>query len=316
MAIRHQIGRKQQVFWFTFWDEHIDWQTTGKDWYYNHSTRNQVIGDYELAHIFTGSDLAWLYAYFDSGSVHRDSGMAHFIQNTYYHPKNDPDQNDGYRLVPGWDKANDVNGNWQRDWDADYDYNNATTNFTVQRTSAPYYIQDAGGGQSRISWSANKWQNAYVKMGWNANADTFSTTVDSSTTTRLYLHTQPSSHTYLWFIVDNPSATNHNAVAMRDTCARIRTSVSWDYYLINCRHWKMREFAGRLFHSRVKSRPRQPADIYPDDVLKSCCTWSSGSGWWDDIVMGGACQEGLDDDDIWRPAQRTYLKQIKDSSGH
>jgi hypothetical protein len=300
--------------WFcTFWDEHIDWQTTGKDEYYNCSTRNQVVGSYELAHIWTGSDLAWMFAYFDSAGVHRDSGLAHFSQNTYYRPNHLTD--DGKRLVPGWDKRNDVNGNWQRDWDADYDYNNATTNFTIQRTSAPYYIQDAGGGQSAISWTANKWQNAYVKMGWGGDADTFATTVDSSTTTRLYLHSQPSSHTYLWFIVDNPSAVNHNAVAMRDTCARIRTSVSWDYYLINCRYWKMREFAGRFFHARVKSGPAQRADIYPDDVLKTCCTWSCGSGWCDQIDMGGGCQEGLDDDDIWRPAQRTYLHQIKDSLG-
>jgi hypothetical protein len=300
--------------WFcTFWDEHIDWQTTGKNDYYNCSTRNQVIGSYELAHIFTGSDLAWLYAYYDSAGIHRDSGLAHFNQNTYYCPLNASATEK--ILVPGWNKVNDVNGNWQRDWDADYDYNNATTYFTVQRTSAPYYIRDAGGGRAGISWATrNKWQNAYVKMGWGADADTFTTTVDSSHADTLYLHGQPSSHTYTWFIVDNPSATNHNAVAMRDTCARIQTN-GWGYYLINCRHWKMREFAGRFFHSRVLERPRKPSDIYPDDVLKTCATWSCGSGWCDQIDMGGSCQEGLDDDDIWRPAQRTYLHQIKDSLG-
>jgi len=297
--------------WFTFWDEHIDWQTSGKEWYYPHATRNQVVGTYELAQAWQPTRLPWLYAFYDSNSVHRDSGVVHVKVNSYYYPRNELVGTS--RLLPGWDPVNDVNGNWQRDKKADYDYNNATTYFTVDYTSK--YIQDVGGGQMG-SWTANEWQRDYVKMGWGGNADTVAFRVDSNTTTRIYLNGNIPSHTYTWFIVDDSSAVNHNAVAMTDSLARIRPQ-AWTYNLINIKHWLAKAFAGKFFHNLIHTDllGREPTDIYPDDILKTNVSYSCGSGWCDNWTMGGICLEGLDDDDIYRPAVRDYLRQIKDSLG-
>jgi hypothetical protein len=300
-------------WWCTFWDEHIDWQTTGKTNYYSCATRNQVVGTYELIQCWLAiaNRHTWLWAFFDSSGVHRDSGVAHVKVNSYCYPRNEAEGTS--RFIPGWDPVNDINGDWQRDKEADYDYNNDTTYFTVDYTSN--YIQDAGGGRMG-SWTANEWQRDYVKMGWGGNADTVAFRVDNNTTTRLYLNASIPSHTYTWFIVDDSSAVNHNAVAMTDSLARIRTQ-RWTDFLMNVKHWLTRAFAGRFFHNYIHTEllGREPTDIYPDDIPKTDISWSTGSGWYDNWTMGGICLEGLDDDDIYRPAVRGYLKAINDSLG-
>ncbi len=299
--------------WFTFWDEHIDWQTSGKTWYYNHATRGQPVGTYELIQCWEAysNRHTWLWAFFDSSGVHRDSGVAHVKVNSYYYP-NTEDVGTS-RLIPGWDPVNDVNGNWQRDKKADYDYNNATTYFTVDYTSK--YIQDVGGGQMG-SWTANEWQRDYVKMGWGGNADTVAFRVDSNTTSRLYLNASIPSHSYTWFIVDDSSAVSHNAVAMTDSLARVHPQ-RWTDVLMNVKHWLTRAFVGRFFHNYIHTEllDREPTDIYPDDITRTNPSWSCGSGWCDNWTMGGTCLEGLDDDYIYQPAVRKYLSQIKDSLG-
>ncbi|MFH0931509.1 MAG: hypothetical protein V1890_06205, partial [Candidatus Zixiibacteriota bacterium] len=298
-------------WWCTFWDEHIDWQTSGKTNYYTCATRNQVVGTYELCIRWALNRLPWLYAFYDSNSVHRDSGVAHVKVNSYYYP--DFEVVGTSRLLPGWDPVNDVDGDWQRDKEADYDYNNASTYFTVNYT--PDYIEDASGGQMG-TWTANEWQRDYVKMGWGLDADTVAFRVDSNTTTRLYLNGDIPSHTYTWFIVDDSDAVNHNAVAMTDSLARIRTGW-WTGNLINIKHWLAKAFVGRFFHSLIHTDllGREPTDIYMDDVPKTCPSWATGSGWADNWTTGGICLEGLDDDDIYRPYVREYLSQIRDSLG-
>jgi len=299
-------------WWCIFWDEHIDWQTSGKTNYYSCATRNQPVGTYELCQIWYSNRLPWLYAFFDSNGVHRDSGVVHLKVNSYYYPRLEAIGTS--RLVPGWDPVNDVNGDWQRDKKADHDYNNATTYFTV--TYSPDYVEDAGGGRMG-SWTANEWQRDYVKMGWGGDVDTVAFRVDSNTTTRLYLNGDIPSHTYTWFIVDDSSAVNHNAVAMVDSLGRLLTTEWTPHNLINIKHWLAKAFAGRFFHNMIHTDllGREPTDIYPDDVLKTNPAYSSGSGWTEHWIMGGTCLEGLDDDDIYRPSVREYLRQIKDSLG-
>jgi hypothetical protein len=160
-----------------------------------------------------------LAQWFTAHSAHPESRLIHWRTNTWEHPLC---VNDWF-FVPGWDNANDADHNWTRDKESDYDYNNNLygTRFTVQRTTSPYYIQDASGGLSGVSWTTNKWKRDYVKLGWGANGDTVSYRADSSTTSRIYLPSQPPSHTYNWFFVDDSSAVNHNAVAMSDTQARV-----------------------------------------------------------------------------------------------
>jgi hypothetical protein len=299
-------------WWCIFWDEHIDWQTSGKTNYYSCATRNQPVGTYELSQIWYSAYLPWLYAFFDSNNVHRDSGVAHLKVNCYYYPRLEAVGTS--RLVPGWDPVNDVNGDWQRDKEADYDYNNASTYFTV--SYSPDYIEDVGGGRMG-AWTANEWQRDYVKMGWGGDADTTAFRVDSNTTTRLYLNSDIPSHTYTWFIVDDSSAINHNAVAMVDSLARLITTEWTPHNLINIKHWLARAFAGRFFHNMIHTAllGREPTDIYPDDVPKTNPAYSSGSGWTEHWTMTGTCLEGLDNDDIYRPNVREYFRQIKDSLG-
>jgi len=298
--------------WYRFWDEHIDWQTSGKSWYYPHTTRNQVVGTYELIQCWLSNRIPWLFAYFDSMGVHRDSGIAHVKVNSYYHPLTEASSSS--RFLPGWDPVNDANNNWVRDKKADFDYNNGqVTNFSINYTNR--YIEDASGGQMG-AWITNEWQRDYVKMGWGGNADTVSFRVDSNTTSRVYLNATIPSHTYTWFIVDDSSAANHNAVAMADSLARVHPQ-RWTDVLMNVRHWLTRAFAGRFFHKLIHTdlQGREPTDIYPDDVLKTNPSWSCGSGWCDNWIMGGTCLEGLDNDDIYRPAVRGYLRQLNDSLG-
>jgi hypothetical protein len=298
--------------WFTFWDEHIDWQTSGKEWYYPHATRNQPVGTYELIQCWLSNRIPWLFAFFDSSGVHRDSGIAHVKVNSYYYPNTEASSSS--RFIPGWDPVNDANNNWARDKKADFEYNNGqVTNFTVNYTSN--YIEDASGGQMGV-WIANEWRRDYVKMGWSGNVDTVSFRVDSNTTSRIYLNAAIPSHTYNWFIVDDSSAVNHNAVAMTDSLARVHPQ-RWTDVLMNVKHWLTRAFAGRFFHKVIHTdlQGREPTDIYPDDVLKTNPSWSCGSGWCDNWIMGGTCLEGLDNDDIYRPAVRGYLRQLNDSLG-
>jgi len=305
-------------WWCTFWDEHIDWQTTGKTNYYDCATRSQPVGTYELILCWAETresdishPLEWLLTYCDSMGVHRDSVLAHVDENSYYHPRLSSE--DFARLIPGWDPANDVGGNWVRDYKADYDYNNATTYFTVDYDSD--YIEDAGGGRMG-TWTVNEWQGDYVKMGWGGNADTVSFVVASNTTTQLYLTGEIPSHTYLWYIVDKSSAVNHNAVAMADSFARIHPG-AWEYRLINPKHWLAKAFVGRFFHAVIHTDllSREPTDIYPDDILKTYVPYSCGSGWCDHWTMGSSSLEGLDDDNVYRPAVREFLGEVKDSLG-
>ncbi|MCJ7458730.1 MAG: T9SS type A sorting domain-containing protein [candidate division Zixibacteria bacterium] len=206
---------------------HIDFQYWGSvtatdptyALYYN---RGQAIGEYYNTWCDNENSerhldlVAWMTA---KGSTHPESCLVHWRTNAWEHPTSVAE----WFFVPGWDNANDADHNWTRDKESDFDYNNAVygTRFTVQRTSSPYYIEDAGGGLSGVSWTANKWRRDYIKLGWGGNPDTVSYRVDSSTTSRLYLPSAPPSHTYTFYFVDDSSAVNHNAVAMADTQARV-----------------------------------------------------------------------------------------------
>jgi len=288
---------------FQFWNEHIDFQTGGKSWYYPHATRNQRIGSYENCwhDYIDGGYYNDIRSYFNSIGVHRDSAFSHYVENTYQ-------SIGGVGLfVPGWNpSSNDQNNDWVRDWDADYDYD---ANFSVDYTDD--YIEDAGGGQQG-SWTTNMWQNDYVKLGWGGNGDTVSFTVASNTTSRIYVDGEIPTHSYTWFIVDDASASDHNAVAMVDSVAHIilySTTPGYQRVPFNVLDSRVQAWAGKNQATTARSiKSQYPYPGLREDNIFKHYPWGKQI-----IVMGGQSLENFED--YWITGFRDFLSEIKDSCG-
>lgn len=255
-----------------------------------------------------------LKQWFTDHSARPESCLIHWHTNTWEHPTSVAE----WFFVPGWDNANDADHNWIRDKEADYDYNNALygTRFSVQRSSYPYYIEDAGGGLSGVSWTANKWKRDYVKLGWGTNADTVSYRADSSTASRIYLPSAPPSHTYNWYFVDDSSAANHNAVAMADSQARV-IQCFWTSDLrqivFNIAHPLVQSWNGHNARKFLKDRGSyRPQHIHSDnpglsiDILLSYLDWTYGG-------TSPTCWNEPEIDTGWRNGNILCHKAIADT---
>ncbi len=217
-----------------WWDNWRDWATlsaSAGELYFGQCDSNGIYYYYNHSHALErGTQMADLKAWWlAKGHVECDSIYIHWRRNTIQVFDISPIV---YTFRPGWNPAvNDTNGDFHRDYDADYDFNHNQANFSVQRTSSPYYITDDSGGKSGVSWTANRWQGAAVKISTGTDADTTRLTCDSSTTSRVYLSgIPPASPT--WYVISKGG--DINAVAMADSQARVGMYSYCDSGETNC----------------------------------------------------------------------------------
>ena len=211
--------------WFQFMNEHIDWQTTGKDWYFPHYTRNQPVGAYWNIHhnVDKGSDYYNIKSFFESRGFHFEEALAHWKDNT-------AQTFEGKTYFrPGWDWANDSNSDRIRDYPSDYASQNE---FTVG-TSWVYH--------PGRNWSINQWQNDYLRLGWWDNGDTVSFIVSRNSSETLFVSGTIPSQSYVYYLVDDINAPNHNAVAQAESLAHIlvyfTSQIAFNIVHPEVKHW-------------------------------------------------------------------------------
>jgi hypothetical protein len=285
---------------FQWLNEHIDWQLTGEEGYFDRYTRGQPIGKYLSPHSdYVGGSLHQrVLNIFQEHGVHADSGFAHWKENTYLCPSQ---VGEDARLVPGWNPVNDRDGDWVRDYEADFGWNNdLVKNFEVYRTR----IVD-----TRKSWTPNQWEDGYLALwygsgyGHDDSLVTFICTGNTQNT--IYVDGSIPEKEYRWYIVDDFRAPDHQAVAMTDSIARI-CGYTWTREHFNVTHELVIQAVSTFadsFTNRIESGYEGPSALFIDDCFlhyppEYCGVW-----------YGGACLEGFTDS-TWAIHFRSFLEAI------
>lgn len=230
--------------WFQFMNTHIDWQTSGKDWYFPHYTRNQPVGAYWNIHhiVDMGTDYNNLKTWFESRGYNFEEALAHWNNNT-------AQTFEGKTYFrPGWNWSNDSNSDRVRDYPSDYASQNE---FTVGSN----WVRHPGR-----NWSVNQWQGDYLRLGWWDEGDTVSFIVSRNSADTLFISGTIPSHNYVYYLVDDINAPNHNAVAQTESLAHIMvyftTQIATNITHPEIRHWGAHDCADIL-------RQRRPAYTGP-----------------------------------------------------
>jgi len=168
-----------------------------------------------------GSDRVALFQWMADHGEHPEGAFAHWTKNTFQAPPYNTaycPNGDLYTFRPGWDVANDTNGDYTRDWKSDWNHNRNSTHFTVDNlSSGADHIQDLNK-----TWSEDEWAGQYLRLGsCGGESDTISYEIDSNTVNRIYVHGDIPATSYAYYLLDQLSAPNHNAVAMADSQARV-----------------------------------------------------------------------------------------------
>lgn len=220
--------------YFNFWDEHVDWATSGVSSFNPYATRNQPLGDYWNIHhiVDKGSDYYEIKSWFESRGFHFEEALAHWKDNT-------AQTFEGKTYFrPGWDWVNDSNSDRIRDYPSDYA---SQGEFTVGTN----WVRHPGR-----NWVTNQWQNDYLRLGWWDNGDTVSFIVSRNSRDTLYVSGTIPSQSYVYYLVDDINAPNHNAVAQSESLAHIMvyftSQIATNIVHPQMKHWGAHDCANIL----------------------------------------------------------------------
>lgn len=238
--------------WFQFMNEHIDWQTTGKDWYFPHYQRGQTVGTYWNVHhnVDKGSDYYDLKSWFESKGLNFEDALAHWKTNT-------TQTYDGVTYFrPGWDWANDSNSDRVRDYPSDY------------ASQGEFVVGNNWVYHPGRNWATNQWQGDYLKLGWWDNGDTVSFIVYSNSSDTLYVSGTIPSQNYVFYFVDDMNAPNHDAVAQDQSQSHIMVYFT-SQIAFNIVHPEVKHWGGHYCADLLRQRRQSysgPLSTFHDNI--------------------------------------------------
>ena len=286
--------------WTQWLNQHTDWATSGPPWYFPYFNRNQPVGDYyNVHHQEPGAeDYNSLVQWFTSHGYRKETAFAHWKVNTAQSYEGET------RMIPGWDPANDANGDGTRDYPADFGY-------IGQFSVGSNWIRHSGK-----NWTANTWQNDYVKLGWWDDPDTVSFTVSRNSRDTIFVNGTIPSHTYYFYIVDDRSAPDHNAVAMSDSLAHICVYY-WTQIAVNITHPEVKKWTGHYCAERMRSWRSSysgPVAVFHDNIWDMIPTEMMGRALYQNVPLyGGVMLEAMQSNLDFSNNFKDCLKSIKDS---
>ena len=286
--------------WTQWLNQHSDWATSGPTWYFPYFNRNQPIGDYYNVHHqeLGAEDYNSLVQWFTNRGFRKEEAFAHWKINTTQTFEGQT------RLLPGWDPVNDINGDKIRDYPSDYGYRG-------QFSVGPNWIYHSGK-----NWGTNTWQNDYVKLGWWNDPDTVSYTVNRNTRDTIFVNGTIPSHTYYFYIVDDRSASNHNAVAMAESLAHINVYF-WSQIAVNISHTEVKKWTGSYCAGRMRNWRASysgPLAVFHDNIWDWFPEERLGRASYQSIPLyGGIMLENVQANEDFMYHFKISLQAIKDS---